>query len=324
MEKQNETKLVVPGKALSSKTLPDVILREALKNMEFSDILRQCSLSSAHNRICRDDQFWKQYFSSLSGEGFYQVLDSVIRKGITRFVKIIMEIEPNVKHEALKKKAAERALAFYYTLNEELMWYFIGLPADQFINKPQSLQWILDYRLSNPRLTGLTNAFQRHIIELPADQFTNKPAALQRLLSYRVSGLSETNQLYIIDLSADQFEDKPEALQFLLTREMSRLSETTQRYIIDLRADKFTDKPAALQFLLSFGLSRLSETNQRYIIDWPADQFKDKPKALQVLLTHRLSGLSETNQQYIIDLPSDKFIDKPGALRVFKRIYQVL
>ena len=94
----------------------------------------------------------------------------------------------------------------------------IGLPADQFVNKPRALQQLLvsGYNSHWNRHNSYHEDIQKHITGLPAGHFENKQEALQKLSThFSLQLISENIQKHVIGLSADQFVNKSTALQQL-------------------------------------------------------------------------------------------------------------
>ena len=248
-----------------------------------------------------------------------QVLNYVISQGKMRFVKIIMGIECDKENKEFRKLSVQNAIE--HRLHEDLQLYFIELPADKFINKPEALQQILRRGIGMFR-----EDVQRRIFRLPENQFVNKQAALFHMVKSNLSKVSEDIQQYIIGLPADQFVNKQSALQCFLERpgifvkSIIRESPGLHQRIIGLPADLFVNKPLALQQLLSVsGLIDYPDDIQKHIIGIPADQFVNKPDALKQFFKH-LSLLSKDIQKYIIGLSADQFVNKPVALqRLLKR-----
>ena len=303
---------------VSAKILPDVILREVLKSSTFREILQQCSVSKACNAICHDVGFWKEYFTLLSGEEFSRVLEYVIRKGKMRFVKLIMGINYIGGHGVLKKSAAQKALLDPSSIHKDLQRYFIELPADQFVNKPEALQRVLTHS------QGLfPEDLYDYILGLPADQFVNKPELLQSILEYWLFVLPEGSQRNVIGLQADEFENKPLALDSLVKSGLSFLSADLQRHIIGLPVEQFLNKPRALQYALVHCLETKSEDLCRYLIKLRAEQFFSKHLALQRLLSWQLDrnflNVSDSLRLYIIGLPAGWFISKQIALSFYMK-----
>lgn len=156
------------------------------------------------------------------------------------------------------------------------------------------------------------------LMDMPAENFANKPASLNYLLSMGMHML-ETPELKerLLGLSDTQFRDKAGALNNLLSNGMSLLrTPELEETLVGLPVAHFRDKRQAMGNLLSYGITDLQSTElQRRLVELPPTDFTNKAGALNTLLSNGITDLRSAElQKRIINLPPTDFADKPGAL----------